>query len=478
MMGRTSSFLGLAVGDRAVACAEVQVTGDRRTVRRTATFVFPSDMSLDKPEAAGQALAAFLRAKKFSASRAVVGLPARWLIAIEREVPPAGEDQARATLRLQAERLAVSESGELLFDFAGETSSSTASKVLLVGVPKSRLSKVEQLIDAAGMSIAAITSTGLALSAAIDKAEKDATMLVLSRGGAELIWRQAGAPRLLRHLAYVVNGDNSHSIATLGAELRRSVTFSATNGSTGRREMLLLDGVGMPQEKVGELSQRLGFDVRNDDGTRMLGLSPIDRSTDASDEPESPGYFAPALSLALAGAKPSTIPVDFAHSRLTPPAEKRFGRKAVWGGIVGGLIVLAIAALYFDVHHKESDVADLNDQLKQIKPTADAAQLVLDRVKYSRGFFNSRPPVLEALREITLAFGDDTHIWVTSFKIPDNGHGQIIGKATDQRSVINLVEKLNKNPRFSDVRNLGMVESDNKTHDVTYTIVFTYRMEQ
>ena len=81
--------------------------------------------------------------------------------------------------------------------------------------------------------------------------------------------------------------------------------------------MLLLDGVGVPKEKVGELSQRLGFDVRNDDGTRMLGLSPIDRSTDASDEPESPGYFAPALSLALAGAKPDTIPVDFAHSRLT-----------------------------------------------------------------------------------------------------------------------------------------------------------------
>jgi hypothetical protein len=82
MMGRSNSFLGLAVGERAVACAEVQVQGDRRTVRRTATFTFGPDLSLDKPEAAGQALAAFLRQKKFSASRAVVGLPAGWLIAL------------------------------------------------------------------------------------------------------------------------------------------------------------------------------------------------------------------------------------------------------------------------------------------------------------------------------------------------------------------------------------------------------------
>jgi hypothetical protein len=264
----------------------------------------------------------------------------------------------------------------------------------------------------------------------------------------------------------------------LGAELRRSVTLSATNGTTGRREMLLLDGVGVPKERVGELSQRLGFDVKSDDGTRMLGLSPIDRSTDASDEPESPGYFAPALSLALAGSKPQTIPVDFAHSRLAPPVEKRFGRRAVWGGVIGGIVVLALVAMFVNVHRKESDLADLNEQLKLIKPNADAAQVVLDRVKYSHGFFDARPPVLDCLREITLAFGEDSHIWATSFKIPDNGRGQIIGKATDQRYVTNLVEKLNKNPKFADVRNLGMLESDNKTHDVTYTIAFNYRMEQ
>src|SRR5437773_8153302 len=159
MIGRPSSFLGVAVSDHSIACAEVSVTGtDRRAVRRTAVFVFPPEASLNQPDAAGQALATFLRQKRFTATRAVVGVPARWLIAVEKEVPPASEEQTRATLRLQAERLAVAEHGEIVFDFAGKANPIGPAKVLLVGMLRQRMEKVEQLMDAAGMSVLAVTS--------------------------------------------------------------------------------------------------------------------------------------------------------------------------------------------------------------------------------------------------------------------------------------------------------------------------------
>src|SRR5687767_11784469 len=116
MMGRSSSFLGVAFSDTGAACAETAPGGG--TLRRTAAFTFTPGAGLDTPEAAGAALAAFLKQHKFSASRVVVGVPARWLIAVERDVPPADEELTRATLRLQAERLAVAESGELIFDYA------------------------------------------------------------------------------------------------------------------------------------------------------------------------------------------------------------------------------------------------------------------------------------------------------------------------------------------------------------------------
>src|SRR5689334_17092290 len=96
---RSSSYLGVSVNDRAIVCAEVALSGGRRIARESAEFAVPAGTSLlEKPEAVGEALKAFLRERRFGASRAVVGVPARWMIALEKDVPPAADEQARALL--------------------------------------------------------------------------------------------------------------------------------------------------------------------------------------------------------------------------------------------------------------------------------------------------------------------------------------------------------------------------------------------
>src|SRR6266545_3457745 len=114
MMGRATSFTGIALSDRAMLCAELIVSGHRRSVRKSATFTLEPEMSLDNPAVVGAALGIFLKQNGFGASRAVVGIPARWLMAVEKELPPADEETAHAALRLASERLAASESGELV----------------------------------------------------------------------------------------------------------------------------------------------------------------------------------------------------------------------------------------------------------------------------------------------------------------------------------------------------------------------------
>jgi len=83
-LGRTNQFLGAAVDDQAIVCAEIVTNGARPIVRRTATFMFPAGVSLETPDTAGQALATFLRQNKFAASRVVVGVPAKWLMPATR----------------------------------------------------------------------------------------------------------------------------------------------------------------------------------------------------------------------------------------------------------------------------------------------------------------------------------------------------------------------------------------------------------
>src|SRR3954453_6192761 len=199
MIGRATSFLGLAFSDRGIACAEVGISGDRRMVRRTAVFPFTGDVTLEKPDATGAALAAFLREKRFAASRVVAGMPARWLIASEKDIPPANEAQARSALQLQAERMGASDGSDIVFDFAGKPNPHAASRVLLGGIVKSQFERVQRILDVAGLNVLAITSTGLALAGTIKPDEQDAAMLVLGANSAEMVLRQNGVSRTLRH---------------------------------------------------------------------------------------------------------------------------------------------------------------------------------------------------------------------------------------------------------------------------------------
>lgn len=466
-LGRPTSFLGIAVADRSVTCAEVSVTGDRRSVRRTATFTFPEGSTLDQPESIGQSLAAFLRQKRFASSRVIVGVPARWLIAIEKEIPPADEEQARAALRLQAERSAVAEHDDLVFDFAGQANSREPSKVLLVGMLRQRLDRIERLMDAAGMSVVAVTSTGLALAAATAR-QDNLGLLLLVRGGGEVILRNHRSPRLLRHVPVQLNGHDLPAPTPLGAEVRRAIALSPPTEAAINRELLLLDAIGLGAEQVRQLSDRLGVNVRADDVRDVLRVTAESGTTIDAD-------LAPAMSLAIAGAKPELLPVDFKHSRLATPQAARLSRQMIYGIAAAAIVLIAIATMYFTVRGHQSELDRMNAELATLKPRLTAAQATVDRLNYGRGFFEkNRPPVLECLREITAGFRDDDRIWTTAFTLRENGKGTLAGKSADRDTVLNIINRLQRNKRFTEVKLQDLREADQRTHEVAFSVTFTY----
>jgi hypothetical protein len=474
MIGRNTNFLGLAIADDAITCAEVALAGDRRSVRRTATFTFAGGLSLEKPEALGQALASFLRQKRFSASRAVVGLPARWLISIDKQLPPAGEAEASAALRLQAERLAASESGELVFDYAGEPNASAATRVLLLGTLRGRLNRIETMVESAGMSVAAVTSSGLALAASARALDPDTSLLLLSRGGSELVWRDGGTPRMLRHVAISMNG-HGPSLAPLGNELRRAVALQS-GPQAGDGEVYLVNGFGLAYEQVGELSERLGLRLRPGDGSEILDLPNIPPAE--GENGTSPGAFAPAVALAVAGAEPDALPVNFRHSRLAPPPAQRISRRTFWMTVAALVVVTLIVSLYVSVQHRQTELDELNAQLADSKKDAQAAQAVVDRITYGRGFFDTgRPAMLDCLRELSLAFHANDRIWVNNFSLKDTGHGTIAGKAAERQTVLDVVDRLKKNKRFSNVKP-GESQTDPRSRDVSFSISFDFNLAQ
>jgi hypothetical protein len=496
----SSTFLGLAVGDRSITVAEVSASGGKRVVRKTAAFTLPPGVTLDQPEAAGKSLQAFLRENHFGASRAVVGVPAKWLIARENDVPPADPEQVRAMLSLAAERLSVAESSDLVTDFAGRIDGDLTGprRVLLVAMLRQRFEQIEKAVDAAGLSLAAVTSSALVLAQTARGAGLDLPMLLLGRQGAEMVFQHGGTPRMLRHLSVVAM--NGHGVATgpLGSELRRVVALAPTApaaapGSNGagtgaagapppaQREVLLWDAVGLSDEQLADLSDRMGVRVRPGDALEALGIQPSADS--AADADGGAGQFAPAVSLALAGADRGLLPVDFKRSRLAPRKKRAaVSNKTAWGVILGALIVVGLVTLYLHVRNRENALASLETQLTTLKPEWEQAKKDRERLDYGLGFFDKRSPMLECLREVSLAFPLEEQIFVTSFTVREDKdqrkakyvrHGTLIGKALYQKSASDVADRLRQNPKFADVTH-QFQDSGGRTREVNFTINFTF----
>jgi Tfp pilus assembly protein PilN len=309
-------------------------------------------------------------------------------------------------------------------------------------------------------------------------------MLVLGRQGAEMVWRNAaGAPRMLRHVAVVaVNGRGPVSVSPIGSEVGRAITLARANGTAASRDMILWDGVGLSSEQVDELSTRSGLRVRPSDALATLGVETAPDALAGGNDDEHAAaeadVFAPALSLALAAGERDRLPVDFKHSRLAPPKQRRVGRGTTWGVIVAAALVLGLGGLYFAVERRQGELDVLEKSLKDNVDTVKAAQASVERYTVAKGFFETRPPMLDALAEISKLFRDGENIWVTSFTGKDDRKITLQGKADSERTVRALLTRIKENPKkFADAQLLNIAAQEGtqrRSAEVSFSIRFSY----
>ena len=103
---RLNKVIGVALGEQSAQVAEVAAGNGtaQPEVRQVAEFAYPAGLTpAQQPAEVGAALAAFLKDNKFTARAAVVGLPAKWLVAKSKDVPPADAATLTDLLRLSAE---------------------------------------------------------------------------------------------------------------------------------------------------------------------------------------------------------------------------------------------------------------------------------------------------------------------------------------------------------------------------------------
>lgn len=471
------TMLGLLVSDTVIVCAEVAARGGKPVVRKLALLSLEAEYSLTKPAALGAKLKDFLDEQNITSNKVVVGVPARWTISSEKELPPAGLDQVHSVLRLQGERMASADSGEMAFDYAGQVQSGRGGQALLVAMRKSQLTNIEAALNAAKLSIAAVMPWSLAL-AAIDRS--GGPLITITPAGAEVVLRGQTSPRTLRHVSLPMNGSGLPSLTPLSSDVRRSMVMSS-GAATG--EATLFDAVGFSAAQLKEFSDRAGLNVGAADPLTRLGVS----SESMPPAGETLGRFAPAIALALAGLQPKLLPLNFADSKLAPPAESRFGRRTIIGAAVALLIVATIVGLWINNILLDNQLEAIRAERKQIDAAVVTAQAIKDREAISTGYLTlkNRTPMLECLRQVTQNFRIEDPIWIDTITLKEDETakpplvrltGRMEGRTTDPRLATELIDRIKSDKtHFEDARVRDLAGASGKQKDQSsFSANFTY----
>jgi hypothetical protein len=467
-------MLGLALDESVILAAEVGLRRGQLQVRRAAELPVAEADRLQAPESLGEVVRRFLREHRFGARRVVVGFPTRWLMSREVTVPPAATDAMAAMLRIRAEGEFSTALDELDVDCANDPSPQ-GGNVLLVATLRRRREEVLRMAGAAKLRVQAITATDVVLAAASDSAKAGlGLMLRLTPASAEFAVTADGRCRMLRHVPFAGDGQpeakGSRVLGTVSDEARRALSL-LSGGPTveGGGGVTLWDGIGLEAPDRQALRDKLA--LPGTDGANLASLGVV--VSEPLDELQQ-RRLAPAVALAAAGLRPSSRGVNFLHSRLGLVQRKVLGRRAIWAACIGAALGLAGVAFLWTMWSETRDVSALRDKKNRMQADVDQAQRVVKRVSAAAGWYDRRPPLLECLRRLTLAFPEEGRIWTTNLTLKDNLQGVLSGEAVDSKSVLDLLDRLKASGVLPDIKVLYMREKGGSSRDVLFAINFSF----
>ena len=461
MKFRANKILGLAIGQKSILLAEVASKSGKPAILHFAEFAFPEGLSLNTPEKLGDALAQFLRTRKLSTRDTVIGLPAKRILTRRKDVPPASPAMAASALRLQAEGDFSAELDNLIMDFAGTTSTTAATSVLLMATNKSVLDQCEIMAKSAGLKLLGVSSTSAALGRATSRFPGgDGLVLNLTTGGAELILQQGQDTTYLRHLN-IADSSAPEAIGALAGEIRRTIAGLPLN-SAPLTMTLWNSATSIDPARI--LSERLGMPV----STPEIG------KVAATDAPEA-NEFAPAIALAMAAIEPAGLPVDFLNSRLAIPEDTSKRRQMLVGVALAVVLVGAIVAAFGHVYSLGNQVADLKDQIKQQDGKLKLVKTEAEKLNFAKGWIPTSPHFIACYYHVSNLFPDrGGTIWASTLSNSrDQNTWLLNGKCTNEIEAQALVDRMLNDPHFANP--MLNLQEDSQSRLINYSILFTFR---
>jgi hypothetical protein len=181
--------------------------------------------------------------------------------------------------------------------------------------------------------------------------------------------------------------------------------------------------------------------------------------------------------------------VDFAHSRLAAPKERLVPPWMIAAAVGLLLLIGGIIYAFHSLSVDQANVDAMQARLDRMKPQLVDATAFVDKVSFAQAWHGGDPRYLAAIRDLTIAMGDDPDTFATGLtlrevvrtnvnsstsKTPETNQitGVLSGRTVDQEHVQTLLERLRKNKAFVEPKLAD--STSGRGREVNFSINFNY----
>ena len=413
---------------------------------------FSAQLTLDPltaaPELVGREIRNQLDAAGVRERDCIVGVPLKWVLTAQTELPPLPEADTQSLLQMEAEKGFHSDVTAL--QIASSRSPLTGDKqfVLLAAIPNTHIGALEQVLAAAKLKP---VSFGLGISALQSPAaEKSNGVLALAIGESHVgLQITAGGVVALRGLEGAI--ENEAGRRTLQPEVatrEARVTLGQLPGEL--REKVKRIRIFGPRELAQQLADEM--DLRFE----PMGLKVEVMAAYASDEfgvtlpPET--SLSPAFSLAaryLTEQKPA-----FEFLPPKPTLIEQFVTKYSSGRLrTTGAIAAGVAAIILSIFLiQQIQLWHLRSQWSHMQAKVTDLQHISDQIRQYRPWYDGTFRSLAILRELSLAFSEDGTVTAKAIEIRGDGTVNCSGNALNNSALLATLAKLRAADGVSDLK--------------------------
>lgn len=401
------------------------------------------------PELVGRELRNQLDAAGVRERHCVFGVPLKWVLTAQTELPPLPEEDAKNLLQMEAERGFHSDTATL--QIANSRSALAADKkfVLLAAIPSPHLVALEKVLAAAKLKPVSFALGLTALQSPADEKSNGVLALRIGENNVGLQITAGGGVAALRALEGAVADEGGRKIllpdivaretrVTLGqlpAELRAVVKRIRIFGP---RELAsqLADEMELRFEPMGLSVEIVSGYTPNEFGATL----PVEVSVSS------------AFSLAARALMEAQPPFEFLPPKPTLleqlTSKYSSGRLRTTGAIAAGVALIILGLFLF----QQIQLWRLRSQWNAMSAKVGQLQNIQDNIRQFRSWYEGDFRTLAILRQLSLAFPEDGAVTAKNITIRDGTLVTCTGSARDYAALLAMQSKLRAADGISNVQ--------------------------